>query len=70
MIDGEKIFDQSIKKYIKTYENIQKIIISQRDDYTISFLLHYNYFIKHELIGIDLSRQQAFDAYPKNNTTN
>ena len=33
MIDGKNVFDQPIKSYIKTYENIRKITNGQGDDY-------------------------------------
>ena len=59
----ENIFDQPIKSSIKTYENIQKILSGQGDDYTTGCLLDYNYFIKYyKMIGIDLSKQQGHDA--------
>ena len=62
----EKAFDQPIKCYIKSYENIQKIVTGQGDDHTTGCLLDYNYFIKHyKLIAIDLSKQQALNADPK-----
>ena len=65
MIDGRKNFDQPIKNDIKTYENIRKIATGQGDDYTTGCLLDYNYFKKHNMIPIDLSKQQALDADPK-----
>ena len=34
MIDGKNIFDQPVKNDKVTYENIRKITIGQRDDYT------------------------------------
>ena len=43
----EKTFDQPIKNYIKTYENIWKIATGQGYDYTTCCLLDYNYFKKH-----------------------
>ena len=58
-------FDQPVKSYIKTYENIRKITNSQRDDYTAGCLLDYNYFKKHKMIAIDLIKQQALDANQK-----
>ena len=62
----KKFFDQPIKNYIKTYENIRKITTGQGDGYTTGCLLDYNYFIKHYKMGaIDLSKQQALDAGPK-----
>ena len=66
MIDGENFFDQPIKSYIKTYENIWKIASDQGDNYTTSCLLDYNYFGNYyKMIAIDLSKQQALDADPK-----
>ena len=66
MIDGKIFFDQTIKSYIKTYENVQKITDDQEDDYITGCLLDYNCFIKHyKMIAIDLSKPQAFDANPK-----
>ena len=40
-------FDQPIKNYIKTYDNIQKITTDQGDDYTNGYLLDYNYVKQH-----------------------
>ena len=38
----------------------------QGDDYTIAFLLDYNYFKDcYKVIETDLSKQQALDANPK-----
>ena len=34
MIDGKNFFDQPVKNDKVTYENIRKITIGQRDDYT------------------------------------
>ena len=63
MIDGKNFFDQPVKNYIVTYENIRKIAIGQRDDYTTGCLLDYIYFKKYyEMIAIELSRQQVLDA--------
>ena len=63
--DGKKFFDQLVKSYIKTYENTSKITTGQGDDYATGCLLDYNYFIKHKMIAIDLSKQQALDTDPK-----
>ena len=53
----QKLFDQTIKNDIKTYENTRKIAAGQRDDYTTGCMLDYNYFIKHhKMIAIDLSK--------------
>ena len=57
MIDGKKFFNQPIKVYLKTYENIRKIASGQGDDYTTGCLLYYNYFNKDQkMIAIDLSK--------------
>ena len=63
MINGENFFDQSIKKNEVTYENIQKIVTGQGDDYTTGCLLDYPYFKdSYKMIAIVLSKQQALDA--------
>ena len=65
MIDARNFFDQPIKNDIKIYENIRKITTGQRDDYTTCCLLDYNYFKKHKMIAINLSKQQSLHADPK-----
>ena len=50
-------FDQPVKNYINTYENIWKITTGQGDGYTTGYFLDYNHIIKK-----DLSKQQALDA--------
>ena len=65
MINEPKIFDQPVKKNLRTY-NIQKIAAGQEDDYTTVYLLDYNYFNKYyKMVLMDLSKQQAFDADPR-----
>ena len=64
IIDGKNFFDEPIKSYIKTYETIRKATAGQGNDYTIVCLVDYNYFKKHKMIAIDLSKQQALDADP------
>ena len=50
----------------KTYENIRKIATGKGDDYTTGFLLDYPYFKDNcKMIAIDLSKQQALDADPR-----
>ena len=46
MIDGQNFLDQPVKNNLRTYDKIRKIATGQRDDYTTSSLLHYNYFDK------------------------
>ena len=66
MIDGKNFFDEPVKNEKVTYENIRKFAIGQGDDYTVGCLLDYNYFKRcYQMIAIDLSKQQAFDADPR-----
>ena len=66
MINGENVFDQPIKNYKVTYENIRKIATGQGDDYTTGCLLDYPYFADtYKMIAVDLSKQQALDADPR-----
>ena len=44
MIDGKNFFDQPVKNYLRTYNNIIKIATSQGDDYATGCLLRYAYF--------------------------
>ena len=46
MIDGKNFFDQRVKNYLKTFDNIRKIATGQSDDYTTGCLLDYPYFKK------------------------
>ena len=41
MIDGKNFFDQPVKNYKVTYENIRKTATGQKDDYTTGCLLDY-----------------------------
>ena len=59
MIDEKNVFDHPINSYTKTYENTWKFTTSQGHDYTTGCLLDHNYFTKHKMIAIDLSKQQA-----------
>ena len=66
MIDEQKFFDQLVKNDTRTYDNIGKVAMSQRDDYTTDCLLDYPYFKEnYMLIGKDLNKKQALDAHPK-----
>ena len=66
MIDRKDFFDQLVKSDMRTYDNIRRIVTGQGGDYTTGCLLDYNYFKgHHEMIAIDLSRQQALYADPK-----
>ena len=66
MINGENFFGQPIKDNKVTYENIRKVDIGKRDNYTTVCLLDYTYFRdNYKMISIDLSRQQALDLDPR-----
>ena len=66
MIDGQNVFDQSVKNDLKTYDNILKIGTDQGDYYTVVCLLDYPYFKEYyKLTAIDLSKQQALYDDPK-----
>ena len=50
-------FDQPVKNYKITYENIRKLATGQGDDYTTVCLLDYAYFRdNYKMITIDLSK--------------
>ena len=50
----------------KTYKNIRKLTIGQRDNHTTGCLLDYSYFKNHfKMIAIDLSKEQALDSDPR-----
>ena len=58
MTDGKILFHQPVKSDIRTYDNIQKLVTAQVDDYTTGCLLDYNYLKNHyKLIDTDLSEQ-------------
>ena len=66
MIDGKNFFDQPVKNNKVTHENIRKIATGQGDNYTTGCLLDYIYFKNYyKMIAIDLSKQQALDADPR-----
>ena len=66
MFNRENFFDQPIKNNKVAYENIRKIAAGQGDDYTTSCLLDYPYFKdSYNMIAVDLSKKQAFDADPR-----
>ena len=57
------VFDQLAKNEIRTYEQIRKIATGQGDDYITNCVLDFPYFKNnYKMIGIDLSKQQAFDV--------
>ena len=61
-----RFFDQPVKNYKMTHENVTKIATGQEDDYTTGCLLDYHYFKEnYKIIAIDLSKQQTLDADPR-----
>ena len=44
MIGSHNFCDQTVKNNIRIYDNIQKIVTGQGDDYTTGCLLDYSYF--------------------------
>ena len=60
------MFDQPVKNDLRTYDNTQKIVTGQGDDYITGCLLDYVYLKKYdEMIAIDLSKHQALYTDPK-----
>ena len=58
MIDEQNFFDQPVRNNLIRYDSIQKIPKVQGDDYTVCYLLDYNYFKNYyKMIAIDLSKQ-------------
>ena len=57
-------FDQPVKNYLRTYNNIRKNVLGQGHDYTSGCLLDY-FKECYNIVTIDLSKQQQFDADPK-----
>ena len=66
MIVGQNFFDQPVKNYMITYDDIRKIVAGRGGNSTSCCLLGYPYFKEYyKIIAIDLSKQQALDADPK-----
>ena len=59
MIEGPTFFDQSVKNYLRTYNNIRKNAMVKE----MIMLLVVSWIIK--MIVVDLSKQQALHANPK-----
>ena len=61
-----KLFRSTSKSNLRTYNNIQKMVTSQVDDYATGCLLDYPYFKNYyKMIAIDLSKQEELDYDPK-----
>ena len=55
MINGRNVFDQQVKKDLRTYDNIQNIATGQEYDYSTGCLLDYPYVKKnYKMIAIHL----------------
>ena len=51
---------------IKKYDEIRKIATLKGDNYTVGYLLDYQYFKDHyQLIAVDLSKQKELDVDPR-----
>ena len=54
MIDRKDFLDQTVKRDMRTYDNVQKIATDQGDDSTTGCILDYNYFNNYcTVISID-----------------
>ena len=63
MTDGKNFFDQPVKNNNVTYENIRKTATRQGGDHTTGCLLDYSHSKdRHNMIEVDLRKQQALDA--------
>ena len=65
IIDGRNFYDNPIESDIEKYRELKKVMIGKGEDYTTGFLLDFNYFDKHKLVAVDLSKQKELDADPR-----
>ena len=65
VIDGRNFYDNPIESDIEKYRKLKKVMIGKGEDYTTGSLLDYNYFKKHKLVAVDLSKQKELDADPR-----
>ena len=66
MIDRENIFYQALKNDRRKIRYIRNIITGQGDDDITSSLIDYIYFKScHNVIALDLSKQQPLDPDPR-----
>ena len=66
IINGKTFYNQPINSDIKRYEEIRTVTIGQGEDYTIGYLLGYEYIKNHyRLIAVALSRQKQLNAVLK-----
>ena len=62
IIDGRNFYDNPIESDIEKYRELKKVMIGKGEDYTTGSLLDFNYFDKHKLVAVDLSKQKELDA--------
>ena len=65
IIDGRNFYDNPIESDIEKYRELKKLMIGKGEDYTTGSLLDFNYFDKHKLVAVDLSKQKELDADPR-----
>ena len=65
IIDGINFYDNPIENNIEKYRELKKVMIGKGEDYTTGSLLDFNYFDKHKLVAVDLSKQKELDADPR-----
>ena len=65
IIDGRNFYDNPIESDIEKYRELNKVMIGNGEDYTTGCLLDFNYFDKHKLVAVDLSKQKELDADPR-----
>ena len=65
IIDGRNFYDNPIESDIEKYRELKKVMIGKEEDYTTGSLLDYDYFLKHKLVAVDLSKQKELDADPR-----
>ena len=65
IIDGRNFYDNPIESDIEKYRESKKVMIGKGEDYTTGSLLDFNYFDKHKLLAVDLSKQKELDADPR-----
>ena len=65
IIDGRNFYDNPIESDIEKYRELKKVMIGKGEDYTTGSLLDFNYFDKHKLVAVDLSKQKELDADPR-----
>ena len=65
IIDGRNFYDNPIESDMEKYRELKKVMIGKGEDYTTGSLLDFNYFLKHKLVAVDLSKQKKLDANPR-----